>query len=528
MAQSIDMARAGSGTNNVLVVSGSTNDRNFWEAHFGRTHRDIFRSSGDTSITSVVEPHPKGNFLGTVRAWSLALADQRNTGEASPHVGLMSMVIGQGKRLSPFTQALCNRKAAFPVPFIGNLSGEFLRNADLSNLHTNLWVRHLDHSGFKGLVIKWSDEAIIPGRPWMPTDCNFADIDAVRFVWQIEPTEELAREKDWVAFDPETGLMTGQFSRQELSGLHARIAAAGSEHLRVGVNLGSLAVSYDLLNAAIVEFQSDLDTPNRAPDWDPYVWTALVCRDESAWRREAEWEDRLGRRGIRDLERAHPDFYRRISQWRARFEAQKRRPIRIAVLDFGPAFWVDMGLHPAVYDNLAALLSRTDYGAAMRQLFGISAEPDENGNLIIESSIHESARVRDSFVFHSSLQGPSTVVENGIIVGSTHTETYMPYGGASLFNAVKSIRFDGPRAVAFRSFVDTLSLPAGGRHATLLASSEPIHMLTNESVTAYEGETFEKPIFGNPISFADAAELMAHVDGRTLEARWRAILSAQG
>ena len=179
-----------------IVVSGSEPDQAFWGDHLNQTARDVFRSDGSTVIASVFERSLKGNFLGTFNAWLEAQPTIAANGQMLPDVALMSMVFGKGKRLSPFTQALGNRKPAFPTPRRAREAGVYLRTVDLANLYANTWVRHLADSGFRGLIVKWGDEAVIPGKKWVASDWDLRNVDAVRFLWQTKATQDLVREKE--------------------------------------------------------------------------------------------------------------------------------------------------------------------------------------------------------------------------------------------------------------------------------------------------------------------------------------------
>ena len=98
----------------VNVVSGSQVDQQYWHDQLHNTRKDVFRAYGETMVISSLEASRKGNFLGSMNAW---LAIQKAM-QGSTHLSVMliNIVFGEGKRLSPFTQALTNRKPAFPTP----------------------------------------------------------------------------------------------------------------------------------------------------------------------------------------------------------------------------------------------------------------------------------------------------------------------------------------------------------------------------------------------------------------------------
>lgn len=507
----------------VIAVSGSEGDQRYWQTKFQQRAHEIFRRNGDTYVHSALEKDRKGNFLGTFNAWKDAIESMKAGPSQLPNVTLMSMVFGQGKRLSPFTQAMGNRKSALLTPAASADGDGYLSVADLSNRYVNLWVRHLDDSGFRGLIVKWGDEAVIPGVTWGNTSNRFGDVDAVRFVWQTEITEELAREKDWVIIDAQSGLMRFQLSRQEIGALQARIGHLGGGSYNFGVNLGSLAISYDFLDVATKILKEDIADPGKRADWDPYAWIALTCKDEAKWKEEAEIEHRLGESGIAELESRYPDFYQKISQVRTALEARTGRPLSIGVVDFGQAYWIDMGLHLSLRKNMSSLVTPSGIKNIARRFFDIPVKQDDRGNTLFRSSVPRSTDINDSVLIDTIIKDPDSVVKQGLIVGGRHSYVSMPHGGAALFCAVNHLSFVGNHAIAYRSLAPRLELAAGGRHTTLLLPDGPQSMISNESVIDYKGQNFREPILGNPISFQVASELVSRTDGQSLDRAWRAL-----
>ena len=511
--------RHNEGPTMAIVVSGSPSDQAFWGEHLRQTSSDVFRQDGSTYVASVYEKSLRGNFLGTLNAWAEAMPGITASGIDLPNVALMSMVFGKGKRLSPFTQALGNRKPAFPTPMKAAQSGIFLRTVDLANLSANAWIRHLANCGFRGMIVKWGDEAVIPGVDWDAEPRDLSKVDAVRFVWKTEVTKELAREKEWIVTDPATGLMKHQLSRQDQDALQHRITELG-DGVEVGVNLGSLAISYLFLDTAVEVLGEDVLEPGKWVNWDPYAWIALCCQDEAQWRAEATHEEQLGLTGIKELEARYPDFYPKLSRLRRALESRTGRPLAIGVVDFGETFWVDLGLHLTLRETMDSLVTDSDRGRATRELFGIPHDRDKNGNILVRSSFPPSAAIQDSVLIDSVIRDQDSIIHRGVVVGGRHGWLSMPQGGSALFCAADRMEYPGPHGVAFRSLGRKITVAEGGRHTSMMLPDGPTDMVSNESVLDYSGENYAQPILGNAISFEDAGKIMSAMDGRDLETRW--------
>ena len=482
-----------------------------------KTRQDVFRSNGETVILSSLEGTRKGNFLGSLNAWQEIQKTMH--GKALPPMILMNMVFGLGKRLSPFTQALANRKPAFPTPMLSSSQEVYLTTADVAAMTASLWQHHLESNGFRGIIVKWGDEAIIPGKIWESETSKYENVDGIRYVWQTEPTEDLAREKEWVEFDNRTHQMTHQYTRQELDSLRMRFSSRG-QNCKIGVNLGSLAISYSLLQVAEEVFRGDIATENKWVDWDPYTWIALTCRDENEWNLEANLEERMGKSGMRELEKRIPDFFNKIQQVRITFQKRYGRLPVIGVLDFGQPYWMDWGLHLSLRRSLEALVTDSDLGVISRELFNLPQDRDKNGNLLIRSSIPEGADIHGSLLVDTIIIDPGTIIHGGLVVAGRHRKLKMPFGGSALFCAADEMEFTGPHAIAFKSIGYQLQLGEGGRLATLYLSDETIGLCANESLTNYEGENYSEPVFRNPISFEEAGRRMSLEDTRLVEQRW--------
>lgn len=496
----------------VAIVSGSQSDQRYWEARFQRTRSEVFRRDGSTRIASIHEALPRGNFLGTLCVWEeFKRPDGHLSQGTHDQQVLISMLFGKGTRLSPFTQALGNCKPRFPTPY--RFNDLYLSIGECSTLYSSLLVRYLHERGFRGAVVKWGDEIMLPGADWLASDEDFSQVDAVRYAWFTQPTVELAREKEWILADARDGRMIFQLVRQAQEALLRRAQSKqGDRHSRLGVNLGSLAASYPFLDLAQQAFCIELTNPRQRVDWDPYVWLALACSTEAEWLDEAAYERGMGITGMDALLERIPDFYSRLAGVRDALEKRNHRPFTVKVLDFGEVFWTDFGQHLALRQNLSALLAEDERGRLTRALFGIPEAKDMRGNRLVKTSLPDGADIQNSVIIDTEIHSPETVIHGGIIIGGTHGRLNLPHGGIAMFCTTSELTFEGPNAIAFQSILPELRLPQGGRHATVITPDGPLQFFTREAITDYKGANFTQPLEGNPISFDEAATLVEAAD----------------
>lgn len=490
-------------TDLAVIVSGSTVDSEFWALTASHVASDTLREDGRVQIVGLAEEQPLGNFLGTVNAWGEL--KRRVMPAPSRGVALLNMVFGKGKRFSPFTQALGNRKAAFPTPARARHSGAYLRTGDLATLYSNSWLDQLRARGFNGILIKWGDEAVIPSLQWNPAEHDFSDIDLVRFVWKTQPNEVLAREKEWLVIDEQSGLIERMIPRQDLASLRGVLQTYQGRQFSTAVNLGSVAVSYRFLNLAAEVFGGVLGGRTSA-DWDPFVMMMLLTDDAGE---------------MSAAEARCPGIGARIKELRSRILHTFGRPLRAGFLDFGEAFWVDIGLHTTLRRCLEALTEDGITGRATRAFFGIPDERDANGNIIIGSELAPAARIKGSVIINSTILDAASEVSGGVVVGSRHNRLMMRSGGASLFAAVRDLRFDGRNGIVFRSVGDAIAIPQGGRHTSLFLNETPVTLQSNESISAYNDAEYGEPLMGNELSFDEAGNLAGALDPQQLEANWK-------
>lgn len=499
------VVRESRGPRVVGVVANSAKDAAYWNARLQATARELYNANAPTGVIGIAEAQPLGNLYGTIAAWQQL--DRAHPGVLQGGgIGLLSIAIGKGTRLSPFTQALGNRKAAFPTPrcFRDPAIGR-VAISELANWALHATSAKLADAGFRGLVIKWGDEAIVPDRITIPAGLDLATCDVIRFASATEPTEELAIHKEWLIVDSATGLLLDEVPRQPLGELRARLASF--ERGSISVNLGSFCASPAFFAALAAAFDEPLSAGRRGTDWDPWFWVAWCCADAAAWEREKQRETAAGRSGIVKLEERTPDFFARIADAKARFAAAHGRPVRVGVVDLGTPLWVDFGNHPALCEHWNALRGPGGHGPVLRTMYGIPESRDDRGNIITGGTIEDGADVRDALIVGADVPAGS-VIRGGIVIGGWYGRIRMPNGGAAIESHLEHLECGGPGAVSFRSIGNRLELRDGDKHTTLVLPDRRIDLRGSDSIRDYSGASYTAPVLGNSISFEEAGRLM--------------------
>jgi hypothetical protein len=493
----------------VIPVTGSPVDSIYWAERFNKTSSEVFNADGNTKIFPVTEKIQKGNFLGTLSAWHEIRSVFDYSYDILPDIMLISMVVGKGTRLSPFTQAVYNRKPAFPTPKTLMDHSDNLLICEIANFSMNVCASYLRRRGFRGVLVKWGDEALFPGVIWQMEGADYTNIDAIRFFSSTEPNLELGKQKEWLIADIENDVLQKEIPRQDYHQLLNRLNSIDLNKHRVGVNLGSFAISYELLDILLEIFKEDMTNYDRIADWDPYFWIAFLCKDVNEWRLERERELELGHDGIKDLEKRYPDFFVKTLRAREYAEHRLKRAVKNIILDFGKVLWVDMGNHVSLREHFQSLLSDNDIGRALRELYGIPHKRDAFGNIVLRSKLPNPFNIRNSVIVDATISNAESVIEGGVIIGGNYGLLNMQKGGVALFSTVDALSFQGPNGIIFKSFGDEIVIGEGDRHTTILLPTGAENLVANESISNFLGQTYSQPILGNKLSFEEAGEKMA-------------------
>ena len=501
----------------LAIVSGSESARNLWQKIL-----DEAKSSLKViSVFSFHEDLPVNQAFGVLLLWQrLRDAADRTRGT------LAAFVFGNGTRSTPFTETDNAQKPAIVTP-VRVMSDGKERHLTMVELAVRYFIpvqQYLTRSGFKGLIIKWGDEVQIPTFDLSGQNPDlFGNADIVRFVSIQEMTTDSAANKDWVGVN-EKQQITAFIPRRPLSGME-KLADRGLVQKRDGklyggVNLGSVAVSYDLLDALLNEFKGEVNdsTANRndRPALDPEFFTALtiaVSQDENE-RREA-WQRAVQEsKDVKKLSEKMPDVLERIQKAIGTLD----RPLKKVALDFQDQYWGDIGQHLQIYDFYMALNEPGPKAEILRTLADILDQRDENGNIIVgDSYISQNITVKNSVLINVTLTGQGRI-ENSVLIGTRAGNINMENSFDVLSTAISlhvsarggtyKVVSDVPVSVAEEERVTTLFMPTHGIHLMRVREN------TNLRDTA---TTYDVPILGNSVSFKGAHEDMGRITAEELE-----------
>ncbi|MEZ4239932.1 MAG: hypothetical protein R3F59_28035 [Myxococcota bacterium] len=489
----------------VGTVAGSARARDAW----ARRLPDLARAVGAGAGASLWEDRPTNQALGLLLLW------ERVRAGVPPGAGaLFAFAIGEGTRAAPFTQAEGGEKGAL-ASYRGGARG---RDDAPTWLEVALWAfapveAHLRRSGFDGLVVKWGDEVLLPGRA-LPPDPALADADVVRFVSVRPITAEAAASKDWLAVGAD-GRITAFLPRRPLAAFEA-LAAAGRIRRSpagpvAGVNLGSIAVSRGLLDVLVEAFGGDLADlgadPRRRPDLDPQLFTALTVAalDDPAARADA-WAQAMAEvPAVRAVDGWMPDLVRRLRAALDRLADRRGRAVRFVALDLGDPWWADLGDQRGIRAALMQLRAPGPDGTVARALARIPEAADAHGNRFAgDCRIAPGVRVRGSVLVDAHLQAGEVV--DSVLVG-TRAGHVDAHGAFDVDSAACRLSL-GRGAGAYKLLADVAAVGPGERLTTLVTADGLLPLRGAEGLDLRDrAASWDVPVLGNRVSLREAQGL---------------------
>ncbi|MCX5713263.1 MAG: hypothetical protein NT033_00275, partial [Candidatus Omnitrophica bacterium] len=363
----------------------------------------------------------------------------------------------------------------------------------------------------------------------------FDGADIVRFVSLRRMNDDEARNKDWVGVDSENRV-TAFIPRRSLEEMEV-LADKGllqrrEDGLYGGINLGSVAISYDLLEVLLTEFQADVLDPQvkrqDRPDLDPQFFTALciaTIADPAA--REIAWQEAITTiKAMRDLNDKVPGILSRIRRALDNFEQKRNQPVKLVAMDFLDQYWADIGQHTKMFDFFTLINQQGVEAEISRAHAGIDdLERDANGNIFIgDCVISPDIEATNSIFFEVRLTGRG-YVDNSVLIGTetidiqaTNAFDFQSIAPAiTLENRAGTymVLEDQPIQAKEKMRLTTLFMPT---HGTQLMQVHEDDDLRRDDIYGKVKDGIQPaPIHGNAVTFVQAHEDMEKLNYGTLQ-----------
>ena len=488
------------------TVAGSRPAQSFWQGILDQA-RGPFQAR---TALSFHEDLPTNQAFGLLLLWQ-RLREHRREGRGA----LVAFVFGDGIRSTPFTETDNGQKPAIAT-FVRESAPGNARFLSMVELAMRFFVpvqQFLRRSGFAGLVVKWGDEVQIPARDLSGTDSLFQEADVVRFVSMREIDAEGAKNKDWVGLD-DSGHVTAFIPRRPLAAMED-LAKRGlvqrrENKLYGGINLGSIGVSYALLDCLLDEFKTEVNDPTARrsdrPALDPEFFTALTVAvmDDPQQRADSWSRAREESPDVEALHRRFPDLLDRLTRVIRSFRRKHHRPVKLVAMDFGDQYWGDIGQHTKIYEFYLGLNRSGMIGEITRAMAGLSRQRDQHGNLLVNSQVAPGVQVRNSVLLHVSLSGSGTV-DNCVLIG-TRAHSIQAQQAFDVLSTVLDLTI-APGGGTYKVVSSTpVHAGPGERLTTLFLPDTGPHLfrVTAETDLKDKANSYAQPILGNPLSFQQA------------------------
>ncbi len=530
----------------IVAVVSMERDQKDWQERFDQTAKSLFNSDNSTLMLALkeqIETKTKkgkiekktreGNFLGTLLAYDyIKKAAKKAKINYRDYVTLIGMLFGQGERMSPFTDVEAVRKPAIASTAASmdiDGSKESISAIEEALLYFGPVAKYLEARGFRGILDKWGDETQVASvdlfaAPEEGESLAERDVMKVVSVMELdEISDEKAKQKDWVIFD-EQGNMLAQVARNPNGAealredLKAKMQELGIDSDRVGISLGPVAVSYDVLDIASEVFDKEIKKDGVYFDFDPYFLMALAMdNDTDKWGKAVEADGKL-----EELVKMVPWFFEKVQRVKEIFKEKYGRELSLKIFDLGDnVYWPDIGQHEAMREKYLAINDDGPDGIVARKIEGISGVRDANGNIIINSEISEDVKVRNSVIINSKITGAGKV-NGSVIKDSTlgDVEITDSFAVSSSRTGKTVLNQHSGIYKSLGSKLDDLALDEKMRHGTVLTDNGPVGMMVSEDTNLRDkNNTYNVPIYNNELSFKETHEVMAGVSMEELERR---------
>ncbi|MFW6131433.1 MAG: mannose-6-phosphate isomerase, class I [Candidatus Aminicenantaceae bacterium] len=525
----------------IIGTVGNVSSQPFWNTIMNKAAK----SFGSLKGVSLQEDLPTNQAFGLLYMYhnlkqKLSLYEKA----ISDFDALFAFVFGSGTRSTPFTETDCGQKPS--IQGTVKLDHRYITVVELAMMHYISIQQYLKRSGFKGMVIKWGDEIQIPVIDLSRTDDLFKNADIVRFVNIREINTINAKHKDWVGVDQDGGV-TMFIPRRPLEQMK-KLADEGHIYKKKGtlfggINLGSIAVSYELLEALFNEFKNEIfdkkaDREKR-PDLDPQFFTAIciaLIKDEN--KRHTEWTK--AKQTVKAIKKLADDMgdqiIERLRKVIDHFEQKHSRTVKSVAMNVKDLYWSDIGQHSHMFSFFMGINKEGFEGEIARALTGIKKledlKKDTHGNVFIgKSEVSPEIKTHNSILINSKIRGKGTISNCVFVETDTmDARAQMAFSYHSTAPSMILESYSGIYKILSNSPVHmkngmrgtTLIIPDKGKHLEQGLHLMQVHENDNLRDNNIYGKqqkdgTWPKPLYENKVTFAQAHSDMMNVSYKNLQ-----------
>lgn len=444
----------------VIICCSSSKQANYWQKRLEDGRGSILPK--ESLVLAVQEDWPggAGNALGTLYAYknAAALALEKFSFDLSGglrdnkiSVGLYHTA-GKGTRLAPLPGAENNNKPGVKLPATVKLANNAVAPITILESvikQTGCYAK----SRIGRLSVFWGDQVFIP-----TVAVDYPVTHHVDILCSLGPmvTEVEWREKGMEKYGLIARSKNGDAAQVDKVD-HAtavQLLAGLGEIESVGVSLGSFSVSWNILDALLREFSSELEKREGKLDSDPHLWMPMSLTKDA-------YIHLMGQKKISEDESSkHHDRIQKFLQDFQAVEANKKLGVFGAVNVGQNVYWWDYGQLKLYAKNVLLATAQGPESDLMREFFGLADDQivhstiqnvDVSGGSCISTStlgLPNGSGKGNGFVRHSVLAGVRTneiEADHAVLINVTASKI-VAGEGSLVYNVV--VQGDEPLIVA--------------------------------------------------------------------------------
>jgi len=462
----------------VIIVSTSNRQQElFWQNRLEKRIGNLLKKG--TIAVAIEEDWPggAGNSLGTLYTYlkgrqkikELHGFDIQEIQQEGASIAIYHTA-GQGTRLSPLTASEYNNKPGVKLP---GLVGE---NECITILEAVLKQTAIYAPSRKGrLSVFWGDQIFIPSE-----SCDYKPTHAIDILVKLNPMPSAEEWKEkgldkygLVAIDPKGNAQQidkAAYSTIKNLIVQGKVSTQGG----VGMSLGSFSLSYEMTNALLEEFGTELREKKAKMDVEPHVWMPTTLDEET-------YLNVMKKKGVHQSD--SKPHHERMQKFKQKFLKQFPGHGYFGAVDVGSnCYWWDYGTIGSYYQTNLLLIKEGEEAEAMRAFFRVKAV---GGSCLINCKINKGKIINSVLV---DVEANELNVENALMLDSK----------ISNLSATDTLMYN----VEEKS---SLKLLPGTIRADLFLNNTHVKVYTHQGRDGKED--WNKKLEGNTYSYAELHEM---------------------